>query len=111
MSNVLKNVLKSGDDKRLFDKKLYVAMHPARRDILVSLDKSKSYASKLADELHLNPKVVQFHLDILQKYGLVAGEFGLESPSDGRPVAVRYFTLTKDGQQLVDLVQNIPRQP
>src|SRR2546425_216044 len=93
------------------EKKLYVAMHPARRRIMSSLKaQSKSYANKLADELDLNPKVVQFHLDILLKYGLVRGQFGLESPSDGRPVAVRYFSLTNSGQELLEVVSsNIER--
>src|SRR4029077_4247843 len=102
---------KDASDKKIYDERLYVAMQPARKRILSRLDQSQSYASKLADELSINPKVVQFHLDILQKYGLVTGQFDLESPSDGRPVAVKRFKLTVAGQSLIDIVRNIPDRP
>lgn len=108
---LVRNVLKDTKDKKQYDERLYVAMQPARKRILLSLSNSESYASKLADELSINPKVVQFHLDILLKYGLVAGNFDLESPSDGRPVAVRRFKLTDAGQDLIHVVRNIPRGP
>jgi predicted ArsR family transcriptional regulator len=102
---------KDASDKKLYDERLYVAMQPARKRILSSLDQSQSYASKLADELSINPKVVQFHLDILLKYGLVTGQFDLESPSDGRPVAVRRFKLTEAGQDMIAAVNSIPQPP
>ena len=69
------------------------------------------HASKLAEELSINPKVVQFHLDILQKYNLVTGNFDLESPSDGRPVAVRRFKLTDVGHDMLHVVRSIPSGP
>jgi len=108
---MVRNVLKDSTDKKLYDERLYVAMQPARKRILLSLFESESYASKLADELDINPKVVQFHLDILLKYGLVAGKFDLESPSDGKPVAVRRFKLTDAGHYMTDVVRNIPTRP
>src|SRR2546427_7262208 len=108
---MVRNVLKGTTDKKLYDERLYVAMQPARKRILSSLDQSQSYASKLADELSINPKVVQFHLDILLKYGLVTGQFDLESPSDGRPVAVRRFKLTEAGQDMIAAVNSIPQPP
>ena len=108
---MVRNVLKDTTDKKQYDERLYVAMQPARKRILLSLSHSESYASKLADELSINPKVVQFHLDILQKYGLVHGNFDLESPSDGRPVAVRRFKLTDAGHDMIDVVRNIPAGP
>jgi predicted ArsR family transcriptional regulator len=108
---MVRKVLKDTTDKKLYDERLYVAMQPARKRILLSLSKSESYASKLADELSLNAKVVQFHLDILQKYNLVKGNFDLESPSDGRPVAVRRFKLTDVGHDMLDVVRNIPSGP
>ncbi len=91
------------------DTKQYIAMHPSRRDILLNLAKSKTYASRLADELKLNPKVVQFHLSILEKYGLVEGKFGLETPPEGRPVAVKFYTLAKDGKDLIDFIARMKR--
>jgi len=108
---MVRNVLKGTTDKKLYDERLYVAMQPARKRILFSLYDSESYASKLADELSINPKVVQFHLDILQKFGLVAGNFDLESPSKGRPVAVRRFKLTDAGHDMIDVIRNIPHRP
>ncbi len=71
-----------------------------------NLSESKSYASRLAEQLDLNPKLVQFHLAILEKHGLVESEFGLEKrPSEGRPVAVRYYVPTKDGRHFADIVK------
>ena len=87
------------------DKQLYVAMHPLRREILLNLDESKTYAKKLADELKESPKIIQFHLSVLEKYNLVEGFFGLETPAEGRPVAVKYYTLTKDAKGLIDFVK------
>src|SRR5437899_11659308 len=107
----MRNVLNNTTDKNLYDERLYISMQPARKRILLSLSRSDSYASKLADELSINPKVVQFHLDILQKYGLVAGNFDLESPSDGRPVAVRRFKLTYVGQAMLHVVKSISSGP
>ena len=107
----MRKVLKMSADKKQYDQKLYVVMHPARKKILFSLSNSDSYASKLADELDINAKVVQFHLDILQKYGLVRGAFDLENPTEGRPVAVRRFKLTAAGQDMIDIVNSIPRPP
>lgn len=92
-----------------FDTKLYIAMHPARREILLHLANSKTYANRLADELKLNTKVVQFHLSMLEKYGLVKSEFGLETPREGRPVAVRFYVLAKDGKDVVTSISRMTR--
>jgi len=87
------------------DKQLYVAMHPLRREILLNLDESRTYANKLADELKESPKIIQFHLSVLEKYNLVEGIFGLETPAKGRPVAVKFYSLTKDAKGLIDFVK------
>lgn len=93
-----------------FDEKLYVAMHPVRRQIMMIVHaNSKSYAKKLADQLGLDPKMAQFHLSMLEKNGLIEGEFGLETPAKGRPVAVRYFKLTRDGKELIEFVRKMTR--
>lgn len=91
------------------DKQLYVAMHPLRREILLNLSESRTYANKLADQLKESPKIVQFHLAVLEKYNLVEGSFGLETPSEGRPVAVKYYTLTKDAKGVMDFVRHAKR--
>lgn len=88
------------------DKQLYVAMHPLRKEILINLSEGKTYANRLADQLKESPKIVQFHLSVLEKYNLVEGSFGLETPAEGRPVAVRYYTLTKDAKGLMDFVRH-----
>jgi DNA-binding transcriptional ArsR family regulator len=91
------------------DRQLYVAMHPLRREILINLNEGKTYANKLAEQLKESPKIVQFHLSVLEKYSLVEGNFGLETPAEGRPVAVRYYTLTKDAKDLMDFVRRAKR--
>jgi predicted ArsR family transcriptional regulator len=88
------------------DEQLHAATQPIRREILSSLAEADSYANKLADVLKLNPKVVQFHLSMLEKYDLVVGKFGLETPPSGRPVAVKYYTLTRQGRELIDFVRH-----
>ena len=92
-----------------FDEKLYISMHPVRRQIMVILANSRSYAKKLADQLGLDPKMAQFHLLMLEKNGLIEGQFGLEIPSQGRPVAVKYYKLTRNGRELFDLVKKMTR--
>ena len=91
-----------------FDEKLYIAMHPVRRQIMMIIHaNTKSYAKKLADKLGLDPKMAQFHLSMLEKNGLIDSEFGLETPAEGRPVAVRYFKLTRDGRELIEFIRKM----
>jgi len=86
---------------RIEYEKMYAAMHPSRLEIMKKLAAKKSYASKLERQLGMNRRVVTFHLSMLQKYGLVTGEFGLENPPKGRPIAVKYFELTEEGKRLL----------
>jgi len=102
-------MLKKPVDRQEYNQRAYIAMQPMRMRILSSLNESESYASKLADDLSMNPKVVQFHLDILLKYGLVSGAFDLESPTEGRTVAVRRFKLTEDGQDIFNDISHLHR--
>jgi DNA-binding transcriptional ArsR family regulator len=77
---------------------LHVALHPVRRQILSSLAGSREYAAKLASILNVNVKLIQFHLAVLEKHGLVEAEFALaESANVPHPVAVRSFGLTLAG--------------
>jgi len=46
----------------------------------------------LAQELHIERKVVAFHLAELDKVSLVKGRYALNQ--DKRPVAVKYYELT-----------------
>jgi predicted ArsR family transcriptional regulator len=84
-------------------------MQPVRRQMMLILDKSKSYAKKLADQLGLDPKIAQFHLSVLEKNDLIEGEIGVEAHPSGRPVGVKYFKLTKDGRELIDFVRKMTR--
>lgn len=95
---------------RIENEVLYTALHPSRREILEAIandPKKKSYALKLEQVLGMNRKVVTFHLAQLQKYGLVEGEFGLKNEPDTRPVAVKYFSLTKKGQNMLSIIQKL----
>jgi DNA-binding transcriptional ArsR family regulator len=44
--------------------------------------------------------VISFHLDALEKVGLVKREFGLSQ--DSRPQAVRYYSITRNAQRAID---------
>jgi DNA-binding transcriptional ArsR family regulator len=84
--------------------KIYIAMHPSRLEIMKRLAEKRSYASQLEKELEMNRKVITFHLSMLQRYGLVKGEFDLQNPPTGKPVAVKYFELTEEGRKILDRI-------
>jgi len=81
--------------------KLYTAMHPTRFEILLKIKDDPSYASKLAKEMDFDRRLISFHLSMLERYGLVRGEFGLKNEPEERPVVVKYFSLTKDGGNIL----------
>jgi predicted transcriptional regulator len=80
--------------------RIHVAAQSTRLHILNLLTKnSKLYASKLGEMLNTERKVIAFHLNALEKAGLVNSEFGLSE--DERPVAVRYYKLTPKGKEIL----------
>jgi DNA-binding transcriptional ArsR family regulator len=80
---------------------IYVATHPTRSNILTQLESQKMYASKLEEIINVDRKIISFHLSKLERAGLVASEYGLMTTSKTRPMAVRYYTLTVEGEKMV----------
>lgn len=80
---------------------VYVATHPTRSSILTQLDSQKMYASKLENKINIDRKIISFHLSKLEKAGLVASEYGLMTSPKTRPMAVRYYSLTTEGEKMV----------
>ena len=80
---------------------VYVATHPTRSSILTQLDSQKMYASKLENKINIERKIISFHLSKLEKAGLVASEYGLMTSPKTRPMAVRYYSLTTEGEKMV----------
>jgi DNA-binding transcriptional ArsR family regulator len=85
---------------------VYVATHPTRLNILFQLESEKVYASKLEEKINVNRKIISFHLSKLEKAGLVASEYGLMT-SKTRPMAVRYYSLTTEGEKMVKKLKSI----
>jgi DNA-binding transcriptional ArsR family regulator len=65
------------------------------------------YASKLEDKINVDRKIISFHLSKLEKAGLVASEYGLMTSSKTRPMAVRYYSLTTEGEKMVKKLKAI----
>jgi DNA-binding transcriptional ArsR family regulator len=80
---------------------IYVATHPTRSNILTQLESQKMYASKLEEKIGVDRKIISFHLSKLEKAGLVSSEYGLMTSSKTRPMAVRYYSLTSEGEIMV----------
>lgn len=80
---------------------IYVAMHPTRSNILTQLESQKLYARKLEEIINVDRKIISFHLSKLERAGLVASEYGLMTTSKTRPMAVRYYSLTVEGEKMV----------
>ena len=86
---------------------IYVATHPVRSNILNRLESQKMYASKLEEKIGVDRKIISFHLSKLEKAGLVASEYGLMTSSKTRPMAVRYYSLTSEGEKIVKKLKTI----
>lgn len=86
---------------------IYVATHPTRSNILTQLESQKMYASKLEEMINVDRKIISFHLSKLERAGLVASEYGLMTTSKTRPMAVRYYSLTVEGEKMVKKLKAI----
>lgn len=87
--------------------RLQIAAHPTRLRILHSLHDKGNYAAKLGQELHIERKVVAFHLTELEKVGLVEAKYALNQ--DKRPVAVKYYKITPRGEYIYQHVVAIAK--
>jgi DNA-binding transcriptional ArsR family regulator len=86
---------------------IYVATHPSRLNILLRLESEKVYASKLEQMMKIDRKIISFHLSKLEKAGLVTSEYGLKTSSKTRPMAVRYYSLTTEGEKMVGKLKSV----
>jgi predicted ArsR family transcriptional regulator len=66
----------------------------------ILITEGKMYPTKLEKNLKIQRMVISFHLDALEKVGLVKREFGLSQ--DSRPQAVRYYSITRNAQRAID---------
>ena len=81
----------------------YVLFQPTRFKILRLLYDTDEpiYISKIADRLGIDHKLAAFHLVTLSQHGLVHGEYGLENPPHNVPKAVKYYSITDAGKELL----------
>jgi len=86
---------------------IYVATHPIRLNILVRLESERLYPSNLEKMMKVDRKIISFHLSKLEKAGLVSSEYGLMTSSKTRPMAVRYYSLTTEGEKLFEKLKSI----
>lgn len=86
---------------------IYAATHPVRLKILARLESEKAYASNLEKVIKVDRKIISFHLSKLEKSGLVTSEYGLLTSSKTRPMAVRYYSLTPEGEKMVKKLKSI----
>ena len=94
------------DKKRTKDKNniyetIHAVTHPVRLKILLRLESEKAYASNLEQVTKVDRKIISFHLSKLEKAGMVTSEYGLLTTSKSRPMAVRYYSLTVEGEKMV----------
>jgi DNA-binding transcriptional ArsR family regulator len=83
-----------------------VASQSTRLKILNTLTRTKKmYASNLAQDLGFERKIISFHLNSLEKVGLVKSEFGLTE--DKRPAAVRYYEITPKGKEILEKISEM----
>ena len=79
---------------------IHIASQPLRFKILYTLTKNeKVYATSFAREFNMERKIIGFHLNSLEKAGLVKSEYGLSY--EYRVAAVRYYEITKRGKEIV----------
>ena len=85
----------------------YIMMHPMRARIIQTLKNSKKpmYISQIANEVGVDRKLVSYHLLTLLQHDIVTGDYGLRRgppiDEEGRPIVVRYYSLTKRAQSVI----------
>lgn len=85
---------------------IHVAAQSTRLQILNLLTyEKKMYPTQLEKTLKIQRRVISFHLDALEKVKLVKSEFGLTE--DYRPQAVRYYSITPKGKDILERLLNM----
>jgi len=92
---------------------VYGLLLPTRYKICKLLEDSQKpmYASRIAEELELERKLVSFHLSWLEEHGFVTSEFGLANPAKTAPKAVRYYKPTGKAKELLSRLKEMIRPP
>jgi len=108
--NVAKRFIKK---EETLAEKLYIALQPTRRKILVALLKSPSpmYIEQIADNIGEDRKNVAFHMLTLQEYGFVEGEYGVIEPPVKKSAAIgkagKFFKLTDEGRKVCEIFKKL----
>ena len=80
-----------------------VAAQSTRLHILYELlQGQRMYPTQLEKKLGIQRRVISFHLDALEKAKLVESKFGLSG--DSRPQAVRYYSITPKGKDILQML-------
>lgn len=88
-------------------KLIHIASHPIRYAILRELEKGRPlYINELSDrlrekEMHVDRKIIAFHLMTLQDNGLIETYLETKEPPTGNPVVVRYSKLTPNAKEVL----------
>jgi len=82
---------------------LYIALHPVRRRLLMALFGSGKFTSELVNESGFSKRLVRFHMEELEKAGLVSSEYR----EVGKGRIGRYYFLTEKGRYAVKLMREI----
>ena len=76
---------------------LHCATEPTRKEILFLLP---SYANEIGKKLKISPRLVSFHLEKLEQYGLADSNYTMANGKGTRPVVIRHFILTQKGKEI-----------
>lgn len=84
---------------------IHVAAQSTRLQILNLLLSSKTrkmFPTQIERNLEIQRRVISFHLNALEEVGLVKSKFGLSEEDKGkRPQAVRYYSITDKGKEIL----------
>lgn len=93
-----------GDIELVTVEKLHVLTHRNRHKIVTAIREGQpedNYLAKIARQTDIDPKVVKFHVRVLEREGLVETSL-VPSTTSGNPVFVRQVRLTKDAQETLE---------
>jgi len=100
-------------ERKPLAERLYIALQPTRKKILVALWKSPApmYIEQIAKKIGEDRKNVAFHLLTLQEHGFVEGEYGVIEPPAERSAAIgkagKFFRLTDEGRKVCEMFEKL----
>jgi predicted ArsR family transcriptional regulator len=59
------------------------------------------FSQEIADELKINPRLISFHLAVLQKEGNVTGEWKVSVQPRSKGKAAKYYQLTPETESIL----------